>query len=119
MHDYVYLALGGLVAGVASGLLGIGGGVIAVPLFVLALNLEPKVAIGTSLFVIVPTAIVGCLVHYTSGNIKVQYGLVFLTLSLIGAFMGAKLTNYLPGDVLRKIFAVTMIVLSIKMLIGK
>ena len=119
MHDYIYLAFGGLLAGVASGLLGIGGGVIAVPLFVLALHLDPKVAIGTSLFVIVPTAIVGSLVHYKAGNIKVEYGLVFLTLSLIGAFIGAKLTCFLPGDVLRKMFAVTMIVLSLKMLIGK
>ena len=119
MHDYVYLAFGGLMAGIASGLLGIGGGVIAVPLFVLVLNMEPKVAIGTSLFVIVPTAIVGSLVHYNSGNIKVHYGLIFLTLSLIGAFMGAKLTSFLPGDVLRKLFAVTMIVLSLKMLFGK
>lgn len=119
MHDYVFLSLGGLVAGIASGLLGIGGGVIAVPLFILALNLEPKIAVGTSLFVIVPTAIVGMIVHYMEGNINIKYGLIFLTLSLIGAFAGARLTAIIPADLLKKLFALIMIIISIKMLIGK
>ena len=119
MHTTIILLIAGLVSGLSSGLLGIGGGVITVPVLVLLLGVEPKVAVGTSLFVIVPTALVGTFVHYRAQNIHFSYGLTYLIIAMIGSFVGAHLANVLPANVLRKLFAVLMFVMAIKMFIGK
>lgn len=119
MHDTVILIIAGLIAGLSSGLLGIGGGVITVPVLVLLLGVDPKIAVGTSLFVIVPTAIVGTLVHYKAGNIHFSYGVMYLFVAMAGSFLGAHLATVLPSHILRKLFAVLMFIMSIKMYLGK
>ena len=66
---YVYAGLIGLIGGVTSGLFGVGGGVVMVPAMMLLLNLDIKPAIGTSLAVIVPTALMGTLKHHDLGHV--------------------------------------------------
>ncbi len=119
MNLTVLLMLVGLVSGYSSGLLGIGGGAISVPAFVLLLGMDPKIAVGTSLFVIVPTALIGSIVHLRSGNVRISYALAFLSLSLIGSFLGAKTATLIPKDVLQKIFAVLFLIIAVKMYFGK
>ena len=104
-----------LVAGVLSGLLGIGGGLILVPLFHYVLKMNMHVAVGTSLAIIVPTALVGMFRH-SSGNFVdwrvFTYSVLF---AVIGGFIGASVSMNLDVTVLKKVFAGFLILIAIKM----
>ena len=67
----------GLAAGILSGLLGVGGGIIIVPALTMFMGFDIKQAIGTSLAIIIPTALSGAVVHYTSGNVNL-FGFLFV-----------------------------------------
>ena len=76
----------GLTAGILAGLFGIGGGLVIVPILVLVFGFDPKMAVGTSLFVILlPTGLLGVLEHWRNGNVRVGAGLCITT----GLFFGA------------------------------
>ncbi len=107
----------GLLAGIIGGLFGVGGGVVIVPLLVLALGIAPKTAIGTSLAVIVPTAIMAAFRHNGLGNIDWKIAAIMAVGSVIGAFAGASLTAHISGDALRRGFALFFLATSIRMLI--
>jgi len=119
MNLIIGLMFVGLASGYCSGLLGIGGGAISVPALILLFGLDPKIAVGTSLFVIVPTALIGSIVHLKSGNVHVYYALVFLSLSLAGAFFGAKTATLISSNALQKAFAVLFMIIAVKMYFGK
>jgi len=105
----------GLAAGLFGGYFGVGGGIIIVPMLVLWLKLDPKVAVGTSLAVIVPTAIMAAWRHHLLGN--VNWGVVgwMMVGSVAGAFVGATLTTHIAGEWLRRLFAVVMIATAVRM----
>ena len=85
------LALGG-VAGVLSGMFGIGGGLVIVPALILGFGFDIKTAIGTSLFVILmPTGLLGVVEYYKNGQLKIPSGLIIAFGVFIGAYFGAKL----------------------------
>lgn len=107
----------GLLAGLIGGLFGVGGGIVIVPLLVLALGLVPKIAIGTSLAVIVPTAIMAAFRHHALGNIDWKIAGIMVIGSVIGAFAGASLTAYVSGDMLRRGFAIFLLATSVRMLL--
>lgn len=115
----VILMCSGLVAGFLSSLLGIGGGVIAVPILVLVLGLSTKIAVGTSLLVIAPTALLGVLLHLRHGNVNLSYAVIFMSLSFVGAYLGVKASHVLPDEILRKIFAVVFMIIAVKMFLGR
>ncbi len=69
MLQIIYYLAVGLMAGFFSGLLGIGGGVIIVPALVLLLGFAMRTAIGTSLAIVVPTALAGAILHFQEGNL--------------------------------------------------
>ncbi|MGI6224948.1 MAG: sulfite exporter TauE/SafE family protein [Peptococcales bacterium] len=105
----------GLAAGIFSALLGVGGGVILVPGMVFLLGIEMHKAIGTSLAIILPTALMGVYRHNLHGNIEWKSSLLIILGSIVGAYVGAWLSNYLSADTLRKIFVVFMLVTAFKM----
>ncbi len=115
----IILLISGAGAGFLGGLLGIGGGIIYVPALILLLGVEPKIAAGTSLFVIFPTALVGSMVHFKAGNVKIAYGLMLLTVSIIFTILGSKTANIISGDLLKKIFAVVFMIIAVKMFFSK
>ena len=104
-----------LLAGIFSGLLGIGGGLILVPLFHYILKMNMHMAIGTSLAIIVPTALIGTFRH-ASGNFvdwKIfAYSVIF---ALVGGFIGAGISMNLDIGLLRKIFAIFLTLVAVKM----
>jgi len=102
--NYVGIGLIGLVSGIISGLLGVGGGIVMVPAMILILKLEPKQAIGTSLAVIIPTALMGTFKHASMGNVNWKAGLILAPLAIVGGYVGAHLTRDIPGDMLKRIF---------------
>lgn len=104
-----------LAAGILSGLLGIGGGLILVPLFHYLLKMNMHAAVGTSLAIIVPTALIGAYRH-ASGNFVDWRVFVFSTIfAVIGGFLGAGISMNLDVVLLRKIFAAFLLLIALKM----
>jgi uncharacterized membrane protein YfcA len=115
---YVYSVLIGLVAGVASGLLGIGGGVIIVPALILLIGMEPRQAIGLSLAVIIPTALVGFIKHFSYGNFDVIIFFALGSAAVVGGYLGATLAGKFSTLMLKRILGVTLILVGINTLIN-
>lgn len=106
--------LTGLVAGVISGALGVGGGAIMVPALVLLLGIPQSVAQGTSLFVILPTAISGVQSHYRRHNLDFQ---PIVWMGLIGALTaaaGAYLAVRADEQRLRQVFALYLLLVGVQ-----
>ena len=95
----------GFVAGMAAGLLGIGGGALFVPALVLFLGLSQLDAQATSLLAIVPVAAVGAARQHRYGNLRLRDGLVLGVLATGGALGGVALANAVPERALEVSFA--------------
>ena len=110
----------GLFAGVASGIFGIGGGLVMVPALVYLFQLTQHQAQGTSLAVLTaPVVILGALKYYREGNVNLQMA-VFIAISfVIGAYLGAVLVHYISGTTLKRIFGVLLLIVSIRMILGR
>jgi uncharacterized protein len=102
----------GLLAGVASGLLGIGGGVLFVPALTLLLGLAQVEAEATSLLAIVPVALVGSWRQRRYGNLHLADAATIGLLSVGGATAGVVVANVLPERALRVGFALLMLVMA-------
>jgi len=105
----------GLMAGIVSGLLGVGGGLVIVPLLVFVVKLDIHHAIGTSLAIIVPTAACAALRHHWAGHVEWKFVFIIVAFSIVGSFLGAQATTWLSERLLRKIFAIFMAVVALRM----
>ena len=95
----------GVAAGVTSGMLGVGGGILFVPGLVFFLSLSQLSAEATSLLAIVPVAIVGAWRQHGYGNVRVRDGLIVGALSPLGVLGGTVLANSISGRALELSFA--------------
>ena len=102
----------GFVAGMAAGLLGIGGGALFVPALVLFLGLSQLEAQATSLLAIVPVALVGAARQHRYGNLRARDGAVMGVLATAGAAGGVALANALPERALEVSFAMLQFVVA-------
>lgn len=107
--------LAGFVAGSASGLLGVGGGVLFVPALALLLGLAPIEAVGTSLLAVVPTAAVGAARQRRYGNLRLGEGLALGVLSLAGVLLGTELAHRVPERALSSVFALLMLYVAFRL----
>jgi uncharacterized membrane protein YfcA len=114
--DYKVVPIGGFIAGIASGLLGIGGGAINVP-FLTYMGLPIHYAVATSSFAIVFTATSGAIKHYMLGNVEVEWLVLLVPGLIIGAQLGAKIAKKTKAAHLTKAFAVVMAFLAIRMVL--
>ncbi|MGI8802485.1 MAG: TSUP family transporter [Solirubrobacteraceae bacterium] len=114
----IELAAIGLLAGVASGLLGVGGGVLFVPGLVFVAGLTQVDAEATSLLAIIPVALLGAWRQHRYGNLRMDDGLLIGVLSVAGAVAGVALANVLTGAVLRGLFALLMLAVAGQLLRG-
>jgi uncharacterized protein len=112
------LVVAGFLAGVLGGLVGIGGGILAVPALVYAAGLGQREAIATSLAAIVPMSIAGTLRQRRYGNVDVREGLGLGVLGIVGAFVGATLADLLPEAMLRVGFGLLMLFIAAQLLTG-
>jgi uncharacterized membrane protein YfcA len=103
---YVALVAFGVVVGVTSGLLGVGGGTLVVPFLTLAVGLSQHAAEATSLLVILPTAVAGSLALRRRGVGDLGLAIRFGVVGAVGSVLGALLALALPGSTLRLVFAV-------------
>jgi uncharacterized membrane protein YfcA len=96
----------GVGVGITSALFGVGGGILMVPFLVLALGLSQHVAEGTSLLVIVPTALIGAIAHHRRGYVDKRAAGWLAAGGVAGALLGALLGLELSGETLQKMFGV-------------
>ena len=102
----------GVAAGLVSGMLGVGGGILFVPGLVLFVGLHQVDAEATSLLAIIPTALVGGWRQYRYGNVRVRDAAVLGALSAGGAIGGVALANVLPTRVLEVAFGILTLVVA-------
>jgi uncharacterized membrane protein YfcA len=107
----------GVAAGVLSGALGVGGGILFVPALV-GLGLGQVEAAATSLLAIVPTATVGVLRHHAYGTVRVRAALVIGVASIAGVELGVRLATSLSESFLRRLFAVLLLAVAGQLAIG-
>jgi uncharacterized membrane protein YfcA len=108
----------GLAAGMLSGMIGVGGGIIIVPALVYFLAFSQQKAQGTSLgILLLPVGILAVMQYYKHGHIDVKVVVIVSLSFIIGGFFGSKLALSLPEATLKKIFAVIMILIALKMLL--
>ena len=113
----IILLLIGLVAGMLSGLIGVGGGIIVVPALVYFLSFSQHEAQGTSLgLLLLPVGILAVMNYYNKGHIDIKVVIVMSLGFVLGGWLGSKLSLTLPEDVVKKIFAVVLIYTAFKML---
>jgi uncharacterized protein len=114
------LILVGLAAGMLSSMVGIGGGIIVVPALVFFFGISQKAAQGTSLAMLLPPiGILGVLVYHKAGNIRWDYAIVLICAFIAGSYVGAKWVQTLNTLVIKRIFAVFMILMALKFLFDK
>jgi uncharacterized protein len=107
----IAIVMGGA-AGVVSGMLGVGGGILFVPALTLVLSLSQVKAESTSLLAIIPVALVGAARQYRYGNVDVRDGSVIGALSVLGVLGGVALANVLAQRTLKVAFAVLLVLVA-------
>ena len=119
---YIYVLMIGSAAGIASGLFGIGGGIISVPALTLILGYTQKEASGTSLVaMLLPVGILGVWEYYKSGIIgasNIKYGLLIAAGILIGTYFGSQLSIGLPEFWLRRGFSIFIALVAVRLWIS-
>ena len=106
----------GVAMGLLAGLLGVGGGVIAIPAMIYLLNMDPKVAFGTSLAAIVPVALSGSITHYALGQVNLKAFVCLAATGVVFGWVGAHLGHGLDAFWLRRCFAIFLLLVGVKML---
>lgn len=111
---YVILAVG-LIAGVASGMFGIGGGLVIVPALVALLRYDQKRAVGTSLAALMPPVGIGAvLTFYQAGRIELSSAALVAAGLVLGALGGARIALGLPSGTIKRLYGVFLIVVSLR-----
>lgn len=117
LQTIVILILIGIAAGILGGMVGVGGGIIIVPALIFFLGFTQKMAQGTSLgILLLPVGILGVIQYYKEGYIDMRVVAVISLGFLIGSFFGSKIALVLPQETVKKIFAILMIVVGMKMM---
>jgi uncharacterized protein len=116
-QTFIIIIIIGLAAGMLSGLVGVGGGIIIVPALAFFLGFSQHEAQGTSLgILLLPAGIFAALNYYKQGFIDVKVVLLLFVGFLIGGYFGSKISLSLSETVVKKIFAIMLVVVAAKML---
>lgn len=120
MEAILILLVLGLLAGVLSGMIGIGGGVIIVPALVYFIGYSQHQAQGTVLFMfLIPIGILGVFNYYQAGHIEFKTAMIMATTFIVGSYLGSKMAISIDQATLKKVFGFILLVISIKMVLGK
>ena len=116
----IILIVIGLLAGILSGLVGVGGGILMIPLLIIFLGLTQHEAQGTALFAMLPPiGILAAMNYYKEGFVKWEYAAVIALTFVVGGYFGSKLSISLPEQTVRKVFGVIMLIGAIKLIFSK
>lgn len=112
----VFAVLGGVLAGLSAGLLGVGGSILIVPLLVYGLHVRPHLAIGTSAMAATVNALWGLAAHARAGTVRWRYGATYAVASILGAAGGARIGQATDGELLLVLLGVLMMAVATLML---
>lgn len=113
----IILILIGLLAGILSGLVGVGGGIIIVPALVFFLGFSQHEAQGTSLgLLLLPVGILAVINYYNKGFIDVKVVIIMSIAFILGGWLGSKLSLVLSENVVKKVFAILLFYTAFKMM---
>lgn len=114
---YLILLAIGVFAGVLSGMFGIGGGLVIVPALLLIVKMKEYEAIGTSLATLIPpVSLLGAIEYWRGGHLNIRYAVLIAIGLFVGAYFGARITLGLSPDVVRRIYAVFLLVVAGRLL---
>jgi uncharacterized protein len=120
MYTLLILLGIGLLAGYLSGLVGIGGGIVIVPVLVYFLGMDQKSAQGTTLFMfLLPIGILGVYNYHKGGHVDIKTALVIAVTFVFGSYLGSKTALSIDTERVKMYFAIAIILIGIKMLWGK
>ena len=113
----VIIILIGLAAGILGGMVGIGGGIVIVPALVYFLSFSQHQAQGKSLaLMLFPVGILGVVNYYRSGYVDFRYAGLLAIGFVVGSYLGSRFSLSLPQLTVKKVFAVVMLLVALKML---
>jgi uncharacterized protein len=116
----ILLIIIGLFAGVFSGIVGLGGGLIIIPALIYLLHMDQYAAQGTSLAMMLPPiGLMAAFNYYKAGALNIKYAMILAAAFFIGGYFGSRFALSIPADALRKIFAFALILVAVRMLWGK
>ena len=113
--DYALITAGGFVVGIVSGLTGVGGGTLVVPLLGLGFGIGQRIAQGTSLLALLPTSAIGALTHHRSGDVNVRAAMWMGAAGVPTALAGSALALWLPQRVLGGLFGLFLVAFAARM----
>jgi uncharacterized membrane protein YfcA len=117
VQTIIIIILIGLAAGLLSGLVGVGGGIIIVPALVFFLGFSQHQAIGTSLgILLLPAGILAVINYYRKGFIDLKVVFILFIGYIIGSYFGSNISLNVSQEALKKVFAIMLILTAIKML---
>ena len=120
LQQLIILMLTGLAAGGLSGILGVGGGMIMIPALVFVIGFSQHEAQGTALAVMVlPVVLPGVINYYKQGHINIKFAAIIMATFVVGSYFGSLWSAQLPEKVLQRIFGGLLVVIGIKMFLGK
>jgi len=120
VSTFIILIVIGLLAGILSGLVGVGGGILMIPLLIIFLGLTQHEAQGTALFAMLPPiGILAAINYYKEGFVKWEYAIVIAFTFVIGGYLGSKFSLSLPPQTVRRVFGVIMLLGAIKLISSK
>lgn len=106
----------GLITGFINGIFGSGGGTIIVPAMVFLLGMEDYKAHATAISIILPLSIISTIIYFFNNTISLAIAFKVMIGGFIGSYIGAKILNKVPTNVLRKIFGSVIIYTAIRMI---
>ena len=113
--QFLIAGLIGLVSGVTSGLFGVGGGIVMVPAMMFFMKMDIKLAVGTSLAVIIPTAIMGSFKHFQLGNVDWRVALMLAPTAIGGSYLGAWWTKSIEAGNLKRAFGGFLVLVGLRL----
>lgn len=120
INELILLIIIGFLAGVVGGSLGLGGGIIIVPALVFILGFTQHHAQGTSLAVLLfPIGILGVINYAKNGYVNFKFAAVLIVAFILGSYVGSEISVNLPEKILKKVFAIFLLLISLKMIFNK
>ena len=117
IETVLLLIIVGLAAGVLSGMVGVGGGIIVVPALVIFLGFSQHQAQGTSLgLLLLPVGILAVMNYYNKGYIDIKVVAIMSIAFVLGGWLGSKLSLSLPQDTVKKVFAIVLFYTAFRMM---
>jgi hypothetical protein len=117
MLEFIGLTIIGIVAGILSGFLGIGGATILIPALLIIYKITQHMAQGTSLAaLLLPVGLLAVIKYWQTGNVNIKFAAFLAIGFLMGGYIGAVLAQPVPDLVLRKIFGIYLLIIAIQLI---